>query len=818
GPNRLPEPAPRGPWVRLAGQFRNVLVQVLIVAGVVTAALGHPVDAAVILAVLAINAVVGMVQEGRAEQAMAGLRNLLAPRATVLRDGRRRTVAGADLVPGDLVLLEPGDLVPADLRLVSAQALSLQEAVLTGESVPVDKDPAPVAAAAPLGDRQGMLWSGTRVMQGTGRGLVTATGSATELGRIGGLVAAVEPLTTPLVRRMDRFAALLARAILLVSALILAWGLYRGQSFDDLFLAVVGLAVAAIPEGLPAVMTIALAVGAQAMARRHAIVRRLPAIEAVGAVQVICTDKTGTLTLNDMAVAAGTTPAGDFGVAPDGAVAGGGDLGPLARAAALCNDAELHDGPDGPRVEGDPLEGALLAFARQAAPGAGQGWTRRATVPFDSRSRRMEVLVQSPEGRLLRLVKGAPEAVLPLAPGAAAWLDRARALAARGLRVLALAEAEAPEGAPGPWRVLGLVGLMDPPRSEAVAAVAQVRAAGIAVKMITGDHALTAQAIAAAAGLARPDRVLTGAELDTMSDDDLARAVLDTDVFARTAPEHKMRLIAALQGHGLSVAMTGDGVNDAPALKAADVGIAMGRRGSEAAKDASDLVLADDNFASLAAAVREGRRVADNLRKVIVFTLATSMGEALTLAVALVFGLSLPVTAVQILWINLVTEVTLGLALAFDPPGRGAMTRPPRPPGAPVLTRGLVWHAGLVSLLFLALVFGLYAEALARGLTVPAARTLALNALALLEILHLLFIRNLNGDPPDGPIRAAPVVWGMIGAVLAAQAAITWAPPLQAVFGTAALGWVDLGRLAVAGAAFLAVLAAERAVRHRLLG
>ncbi len=827
GPNLLPETHGRSAVQRFLGQFHNVLIYVLLAAAVVTGALQHWVDMGVILAVVVANAVVGFLQEGKAEAAITAIRQMLAPRASVLRDGRRITVDGAALVPGDIVLIEPGDKVPADLRLIEARGLAAQEAILTGESVPVTKEPDPVDAAAPLGDRRSMLWSGTLVTQGTGRGLVMATGPATEIGRIGGLLAGVEQLTTPLVQQMDQFARRLSFVILLVSALLLAWGWLVGhRGFADTFMTVVAIAVSAIPEGLPAVMTITLAIGVQAMAQRRAIVRRLPAIEAIGSVSVICTDKTGTLTRNEMVVTAVETPEGSFAVSgggygPDGAISPPGNLAALALAAARCNDASLHDRAGLWTVEGDPMEGALLAFAAKVGP---QPAARRTdALPFDSRHRFMAVLT---EDGIVR-VKGAPERVLAMCDGLdlAQWHARAEAMARKGLRVLALAERRwpggplAPEALEGGLTFLGLLGLIDPPRPEAIAAVAECRAAGIRVKMITGDHAGTAAAIATQIGLDRPHRVLTGADLDAMDDARLAAEVMETDVFARTSPEDKLRLVTALQANGLTVAMTGDGVNDAPALKRADAGVAMGLKGSEAAKEAADLVLADDNFATLAAAVREGRTVYDNLRKVISWTLPTNAGEAAVVIVALLAGMALPLTPVQILWINLITGITLGLALAFEPTEPGTMARPPRPRSAPLLSGDLLWHIALVATLFLAAVFGMFTHALDRGLPLELAQTIALNTLVVLEIFHLFFIRNIHGTSLTwAAVRGTPVVWTVVVAITAAQFAVTYLPPLQAVFGTRAVPLQDGLMIVALGVAFLAVVEVEKQLRLRLRG
>ncbi|NDW03151.1 cation-transporting P-type ATPase [Jiella pacifica] len=825
GPNRLPEVRARGPVLRFLMQFHNVLIYVLLGAAAVTGTLQHWVDTGVILAVVLANAVIGFVQEGKAEAAMAAIRNMLAPRAAVLRDGHRTTLDGVDLVPGDIVLLEAGDKVPADLRVLEARGLAVQEALLTGESLPVEKGPEPVAADAALGDRRSMLWSGTLVTQGTARGLVVATGAGTEIGRIGGLLAGVEQLTTPLVAQMDHFARWLSFLILLFAALLLAYGYFVGHMpFADLFMAVVGVAVAAIPEGLPAVMTVTLAIGVQAMARRHAIVRRLPAIEAIGSVSVICTDKTGTLTRNEMVVAAADTPEGTFsiageGYAPQGTITPSGDLGRLALAAALCNDARLHRKDATWTVEGDPMEGALLAFAgKVGSDHPGRRWD---AIPFDSRHRFMAVLTEGAFGRLVH-VKGAPERVLRMCAGLdqAQWHDRAEALAKRGLRVLAFAERTEPGNKIDPkvleggLTFLGLVGLIDPPRPEAIAAVAECRTAGIRIKMITGDHAGTAAAIAGQIGLENPDRVLTGHDLDKLDDPQLALEVVGTNVFARTSPEHKLRLVTALQANGLSVAMTGDGVNDAPALKRADAGIAMGLKGSEAAKEAADLVLADDNFASIAAAVREGRTVYSNLKKVISWTLPTSAGESMVIVLALLLGLALPITAVQILWINLITGITLGLALAFEPTESGTMSRPPRARHAPILSGELVWHVVLVAALFLAAVFGVFTYAIEKGYPLALAQTMAMNTLVVLEIFHLFFIRNIHGTSLTwAAAKGTRVVWTVVLVITAAQFAVTYLSPLRVVLGTAPVPLFEGLLIVCIGAVFFALIEIEKQIR-----
>lgn len=852
GPNRLPEPPQRSAMLRFLAHFNNVLIYVLIASATVTAALQHWIDTGVILAVVIVNAVIGYVQEGRAEQAMAAIRGMLAPRSAVLRDGQRISVDAADLVPGDIVLIEAGDRVPADLRLIEARGLKAEEAILTGESVPVDKGVLPAREDAALGDRTSMLFSGTLVAAGTGRGLITATGAKTQIGRISGMLSEVKTLTTPLVAQMDRFARWLTVFILIVAAMLLGYGYFVGHMpFAELFMAVVGLSVAAIPEGLPAVLTITLAVGVQAMARRNAIVRRLPAIETLGSVSVICSDKTGTLTRNEMMVASLAAAehfysVGGNGYAPEGAVRWrDADADPdehrvlmeFARVAGLCNDSVLRAGGAGWHVEGDPMEGALMALAGKITgdgPDPFHSWCRDDAIPFDAAHRYMAVLHHDETGAARIHAKGAPEAVLglchdqraagggtePLDPGY--WHEMVDTLAAEGQRVIAVAVRAIPGGhaalsptdLDGKLTMIGLIGLIDPPRAEAIEAVAECHAAGIRVKMITGDHAATARAIAEMIGLMNHDRVLTGSDIEVMGDTDLADAVVDTDIFARTSPAHKLRLVTALQSRGLTVAMTGDGVNDAPALKRADAGIAMGLKGSEAAKEAAEFVLADDNFASIAAAVREGRTVYDNIKKVISWTLPTNAGEAMTIVVALFAGMALPVTPVQILWVNLVTAITLGIALAFEPPESGTMHRPPRPRDEQLLTGELIWHIVLVSTLFLTAVFGMYFYAIDKGHDQALAQTIAMNTLVVLEVFHLFFIRNIHGTSLTwSAVRGTPILWACILIVTAAQFTITYLPPLQAIFGTQTVPLYD-GLLIVAiGAVFFALIETEKQMR-----
>lgn len=852
GPNKLPEPPRHSPVVRFLSHFHNVLIYVLIASAITTAAMGHWIDTGVILAVVLINSVIGYIQEGRAEQAMEAISGMLAPRSAVLRDGRRISIDASDLVPGDIVLLEAGDRVPADLRLIQALGLKADEAILTGESIPVAKDIAPVAENASLGERSCMLFSGTLIAAGVGRGVVTASGADTEIGKISGMINRVDRLTTPLVAQMDRFARWLTAFILIVAGTLLAYGYFVGhQPFSELFIIVVGLSVAAIPEGLPAVLTITLAVGVQAMTRRNAIVRRLPAIETLGSVSVICSDKTGTLTRNEM-MAASLASAGHLysvdgnGYAPEGAVHSGEtdadiDDHPLlmdfARASALCNDAVIRETENGWRVEGDPMEGALVALAGKIT-GAGAEpfpeWSRIDTIPFDAAHRYMATLYHDDGGHTCIYVKGAPETVVGLcadqyaadggrmALDADYWHAMVEELAAKGQRVIAVASRRmkpdhrvlSNNDVTGQLTLIGLIGLIDPPRAGAVDAVAECHAAGIRVKMITGDHAATARAIARMIGLQNHERVLTGTDLDAMDDGELVQIAADTDIFARTSPAHKLRLVTALQSRGLTVAMTGDGVNDAPALKRADAGIAMGITGSEAAKEAAELVLADDNFASIAAAVREGRTVYDNIKKVISWTLPTNGGETLPIIIALFLGMALPITAIQILWVNLISTVTLGLALAFEPSESGTMRRPPRPRGEALLTGQLIWHILLVSLLFFIAVFGIYTYAIDKGHPQEMAQTMAMNVIVVLEMFHLFFIRNIHGTSLTWEaVKGTPIIWASVFAVTAAQFAVTYLSQLQTIFGTRAVPWFD-GLLIVAiGIVFFALVETEKQMR-----
>lgn len=856
GPNRLPPPKRRGPLVRFAAQFHNVLIYVLLGATVVTALLGHWIDAQVILAVVLVNAIIGFLQEGKAENALDAIRDMLAPKASVIRDGHRETVPGGELVPGDIVLLEAGGRVPADIRLIDVKSLNIDEAILTGESVAVEKTTTPVGEGMSIGDQISMAFSGTMVTHGQGRGVVVATGPTTAIGRISGMLSEVTTLQTPLTRQMGVFAKWLTVSILGLAALVLVFGLLvRDFGFTEIFLAVVGLTVAAIPEGLPAILTITLAIGVQGMARRNAIVRRLPAIETLGSVSVICSDKTGTLTRNEMAVVAIATASRRFAVSGVGYAPHGGfsldgrevDVGEypllqeMTRAALLCSEASLVETDGQWTIEGDPMEGALVAVAGKAGlhqEAESKRLPRADVIPFDAEHRFMAVLHHSHAGDGFIYVKGAPERILDMCgqqrgiDGDVAldrdyWQTQADEIAARGQRVLAVAMKTTDtshtvltfDDVENGLTLLGLFGLIDPPREEAIAAVAECRAAGIQVKMITGDHAGTAAAIAGQLGLESPGAILTGRDLDDMDDETLRVRVQDTCVFARTSPAHKLRLVMALQAEGAVVAMTGDGVNDAPALKRADVGVAMGRNGSEAAKEAAEMVLADDNFATIAEAVRAGRTVYDNLKKAILFILPTNGGEALVLIAAILLGSTLPITAVQILWVNMVTAVTLALALAFEPAEPDVMRRPPRAADEAILSRFLIWRVCFVSTLFLGALFGMFALAQAQGASIEEARTVVVNTLVVLEIFYLFSVRYLKASSITWRgMLGTPAVLIAVATVTALQIMFTYAPFMLALFDTHPLSATQGVQIVAVGIAVLLVLEFEKWVQSVIAG
>ena len=860
GPNRLPESAPDPLWLRLAHHFNDVLIYVLLAAALLKAILGEWVDFGVILAVAVANAVIGFVQEGRAERALEGLRSLLSPTAQARRDGRWVEVEAESLVPGDIVRLRSGDRVPADLRLLESVELRTEESGLTGESEAVTKQTGAVADAAGLGDRFSMAFSGSLVASGRGVGVVTATGGDTEIGRISAMIDEVEDLATPLERQIRRFSSTLSKVILAVAAFMLAFG----WSVHDLgvFLlltAAVAFAVAAIPEGLPAVVTITLARGVQHMARRNAITRNLTSVETLGSVTVICSDKTGTLTKNEMTVQQVITAERAYtvegvGYAPDGrvladdrpaAVDTDPDLRALVTINAVANDATLMERDGRWQVIGEPTEGALRTLAGKVGLETADV-TRLAVVPFESEHKLMATLDELPDGQRMIHVKGAPDRILDrcgeeqAADGSSRPLNRARweahvdELSAQGLRVLAAAQRPAE-----PARdqltltdldqdlvLVGLVGILDPPRPEAIEAVAEAKRAGIRVKMITGDHAGTATAIGRQMGIidpADPDShghatvAITGQELDQASDDDLRDIAERYDTFARVSPEHKLRLVEALQANGEVVAMTGDGVNDAPALRRADVGVAMGIKSTEATKEAAEIVLADDNFATIERAVEEGRRTFDNIQKSVVFLLPTNGAQSLVLLTAVLLGLPLPLEPVQILWVNLIAAVTLSLALAFEPAEPDVMRRPPRTPGAPIIERPAVLKIVLASLLIGGATLAVYFLARAQGMDEAERQTLAVTMLAMGQVAYLFNCRNLRGSSLRLDLLLTNrIAWLSVAALLLFQALFVYAPTMHTLFGSAPLaasGWAVT--LAASAAIFLVVEAGKAALHRR---
>jgi len=855
GFNRLPVAKPVSPLKRLLRQFNSVLIIVLMLAATVTALLDHWLDSYVIMIVVLVNTVIGFIQEGKAEQALQAISHMLAPNATVMRNGKRHEILAADVVPGDLMILTAGDRVAADLRLLQAKNLQIQESVLTGESLPVEKDTAAIAENMPLADRSCMAYSGTLISRGHGMGLVIATGSNTEIGRISGMMANVQQLTTPLLQQMTYFSRWLTLVIIVFALLIYGYGTFlQATPASEMFLTVIGFAVAAIPEGLTAILTITLAIGVQRMAGRRAIIRRLPVVETLGAVSVICSDKTGTLTRNEMTVTqlvtaeqtlqltgVGYEPVGSLQqdhqpVAPEKQL----PVVSLLRNAALCNDASLHHQQGQWQMTGDPMEVAILVAAMKVElepEVLHQEFPRQDAIPFDAQHRFMATLHHDHQAHQFIVVKGAPEQLLEdcqwqqnalgerAALDADYWHTQMHNMASQGQRVLAVALKKNDfqqntlnfADLQTDLVLVGLLGFMDPPREEAVKAIADCTAAGIQVKMITGDHAATASAIAMQLGLKNPEVVITGAELDTLTDSDLNQRINSVSVFARTSPEHKLRLVSALQSQNHIVAMTGDGVNDAPALKRADVGIAMGKSGTEAAKEAAEMVLADDNFASIVRAVSEGRTVFDNLKKAILFLLPINGGESLSIIAAVLAGLTLPISPIQILWVNMVSSVALAMALAFEPAEENAMQRQPRQRQEKMLSGLLIWRISLVSLLFLAGIYGIFAWSQAQGASLEQSRTYAVNTLVVMEVFYLFNVRCLN--VASWSVRqwfTSKIAWLSLVLVMLLQLAFTYLPVMQKLFSSEPVSlnyWLII--FAVGGLVYL-LLELEKALRRQI--
>ena len=829
GPNQLRAQKRRNPLLRFLSHFHNILIYILLVAAMVTALLEHWLDTGVIVGVVLVNTLIGFFQEGKAERALEAIARMVSLECIVLRDQEPFRLPAESLVPGDVVLLQAGDKVPADLRLLNVKGLAIDEAALTGESVPVRKTIESVQPDASLGDRDGMAFSSTLVTAGSGRGVVVATAHDTQIGLISELVEQTVEVMTPLMRQIAAFGRMLALVIVGIAVVTFAFGVgIRQEAFVDMFLAAVALAVAAIPEGLPAIMTITLALGVQRMAGRNAIIRRLPAVDTLGAVTTICSDKTGTLTRNEMMVKLLRTGTNRYvidgkGYEPEGGIRWTKDshsfapqqhpaLVECARAGLLCNDANVTKEEDEPlwQCVGDPMEAALVVFARKAGLNDKEErrkWARVDEIPFDARHRYMATLHRADDGKSVIYLKGAPEVLIGLSQtelhGEASrplsqsdWDGHYQALAEAGTRVLALAKVEVDESVDqltvncfqGKAVLLGIIGIYDPPREEAITAIQACREAGICVKMLTGDHALTAKAIGAQMGIGDGQHALTGHEIETLDDETLATRVTEIDIFARVSPEHKLRLVKALQSQGEVVAMTGDGVNDAPALKSANVGVAMGIKGTEVSKESSAMIIADDNFASIVHAVEEGRTVYANLRKAILFLLPTNGGQALTIIAAILVGMTLPITPVQILWVNMITAVTLAVALAFEPSEKGIMKMPPRHRNQPLLTPFFIWRIVFVSVTRCVGTFGLFIWAQKSGLSDEAARTLAVNVLVLFEIFYLLNVRSITGSglTLETWTGNRVAIWA-IATVIVGQLLFTYLPWFQQLFGTVSL-------------------------------
>ncbi|MDU9049687.1 MAG: cation-transporting P-type ATPase [Candidatus Electrothrix sp. Rat3] len=864
GPNVLTTKAGKSKLMRFLLQFHQPLIYILIASGVITALLQEWVDSGVIFGVVLANGIIGYIQEAKAEGSLAALARTMVAEATVLRSGGKQRIPSTELVPGDVVLLTAGDRVPADMRLLHCRDLQVAESALTGESVPVTKNVSPLPEETDLAERTNMAYASTMVTYGQASGIVTATGDQTEVGRISQLISTAQDLATPLTRKIAQFSQVLLYAILGLAALTVAVGLLRGQPLFDLFMAAVALAVGAIPEGLPAAVTITLAIGVSRMAKRRAIIRKLPAVETLGSTTVICSDKTGTLTENQMTVqaiiagqeqyevsGAGYAPLGEITRQTDSAATPSEQDAPALhhclRASALCNDGVLQEKEEGWQIQGDPTDGALLTVAGKGGYTTEElqaRYPRLDSIPFESEHQFMATLHEEhPDdagdstGSLV-CIKGAVEQILAkcenvlTAEGGTAPLEKEQIhedvtrLATRGLRVLAFAEkkienktdiasGDVQEG----FTFLGLMGMIDPPRAEAVAAVKTCRQAGIRIKMITGDHPATAAAIAGQIGLAddykdgEQPAVLTGSELEKISDQDLIAAAANTAVFARATPEQKIRLVRALQATGNVVAMTGDGVNDAPALKQADIGVAMGITGTDVSKEAADMVLTDDNFSSIEAAVEEGRGVFENLTKFIVWTLPTNLGEGLVILAAIFLGLTLPILPVQILWINMTTAGFLGLMLAFEPKEPGIMLRKPRDPDTPILTGELIARIFLVGTLLLIGAFGLFQWELAAGASLEEARTVAVNVFVMMELFYLFNCRSLTKNVFQlGFFTNAWVFFGVISMLLL-QLVYTYVPIMQQLFQSASIGIASWARIILAGVIGFLIVEGEKKLR-----
>lgn len=819
GSNELPEGEQTSVILKFFKHFHDVLIYILLAAAVVTAILGHWLDTAVIVVVAIVNATIGFVQENKAEKALEGIKNMLSLEANVLRDGETQEVDAAEVVPGDIVLLKAGDKIPADLRLFKVSNLNVEESALTGESTSVEKQMDTLEADSVLADRTNMVFSGTTVASGTGRGLVVATGHHTEIGKINKSISDVEEMQTPLLKQTSRFGSMVSIVIVVLAALMFVFGYFlRDYETGELLLSVIGLAVAAIPEGLPAILSIILAIGVQNMAGRNAIVRNLPSVETLGAVSVICSDKTGTLTKNEMTVTSVLTHDQEYnvtgtGYSPEGKIKVDEEEADVEKDDILeefllcvktCNDASLRKDEEGHWIiQGDPTEGCLITLAAKANTEVPE-LEVKSKIPFDSDYKYMAVLVER-DGRKVIYVKGAPDRLFDMAEhqvGADGtvpfeqeqWEERMRDHARQGERVIGVAMKELSEGEDigdldhddlkEGLAFLGLAGIVDPPREEAVEAIKECISAGIQVKMITGDHKETAMAIGKQLGIGDGEEGLEGKDIDGMSKEELVEAAQNYHIFARTSPQNKLQLVEALQSKGKICAMTGDGVNDAPALKRADVGVAMGIKGTEVSKDASEMVLADDNFATIVKAVKEGRRVYDNLKKTILFILPTNGAESFLIMASILLGTMMPLTPVQILWVNMVTSVTISLALAFERMEPKAMDRPPRNPKTPLLSGYYIFRILFVSLILGGGTLAMNLSLLDQGYEQATVNTVTLHTIVVAQMFHLFNCRSELGKAFGPGFFSNRAVYIVSGLLILLQLSITYLPFMNTIFGT----------------------------------
>ncbi|MFJ5853174.1 cation-transporting P-type ATPase [Enterobacter cancerogenus] len=822
GENALPQKPGKPAWLRFLAHFNDVLIYVLLVAALLKLIMGHWVDMFVILGVAIINALIGHIQESNAEKSLQSIRNMLSSEAVVIRQGNHETIPTTALVPGDIVVIRAGDRIPADLRVIEAHNLRVEEAILTGESTVVEKNTDALSGELPLGDRYNLLYSGTTVSAGGGKGLVVATGGETELGHINQMMSDIEKHRTPLMVQMDKLGKTIFITILVMMVVLFVFSLlFRDMPVSELVLSLISLAVAAVPEGLPAIISIILSLGVQAMARRKAIIRKLPTVETLGAMTVICSDKTGTLTMNEMTVkaviTAGTTyrvegdsyePVGNIHPIDDSTpvtVTSGSLLERYLRTIDLCNDSQLMKDEQGLwKITGGPTEGALKVLAAKI-PLPALDTEMRSKIPFDSQYKYMSTLYRLGDEEVI-LITGAPDVLFRLCQYQQTdtglqpfdqpyWEGKIEEYAREGLRMVAAAWKPAADGQreldhadlQDGVILLGIAGMMDPPRPEAITAIADCLQAGIRVKMITGDHPQTAMSIGQMLGIGNAASAITGRELEAMDDPQLSEAAQKYDIFARTSPEDKFRLVQALQSRQEVVGMTGDGVNDAPALKRADVGIAMGIKGTEVTKEAADMVLTDDNFATIARAVHEGRRVYDNLKKTILFIIPSNIAQALLIIIALLAGNLIPLTPVLILWMNMATSATLSFGLAFEAGERDIMNRPPRKSNLHVMDGFAIWRVVFVGLMIAISAFVLEAWLQPRGYSPEFIRTVLLQMLVTAQWFYMLNCRVTDGFSLSKGLLANKGIWIVSAVLLILQLLIIYAPFMQMLFGTEAL-------------------------------